>query len=60
MCCADLRSAVCVTYVFTVRAASLCGGQMSYGWIECVGHADRACYDLEQHSRRAGVALQRP
>ena len=19
----------------------------SYGWIECVGHADRACYDLE-------------
>jgi len=23
----------------------------SYGWIECVGHADRACYDLEVHSK---------
>jgi glycyl-tRNA synthetase len=22
----------------------------SYGWIECVGHADRSCYDLTQHS----------
>jgi glycyl-tRNA synthetase len=22
----------------------------SYGWIECVGHADRACYDLQRHS----------
>ena len=31
--------------------------QMSYGWIECVGHADRACYDLEQHSRRTGVPM---
>jgi glycyl-tRNA synthetase len=30
---------------------------MSYGWIECVGHADRACYDLEQHAKRTGVAL---
>lgn len=30
---------------------------MSYGWIECVGHADRACYDLEQHSRRTGVPM---
>ena len=32
--------------------------QMSYGWIECVGHADRACYDLQQHSKRTGVPLQ--
>jgi glycyl-tRNA synthetase len=31
--------------------------KMSYGWIECVGHADRACYDLEQHSRRTGVPM---
>mmetsp|Transcript_14981 Transcript_14981/g.21200 ORF Transcript_14981/g.21200 Transcript_14981/m.21200 type:complete len:709 (+) Transcript_14981:111-2237(+) len=23
----------------------------SYGWVECVGHADRACYDLEQHAK---------
>jgi len=23
----------------------------SYGWIECVGHADRACYDLDVHSK---------
>ena len=21
----------------------------SYGWIECVGHADRSCYDLTKH-----------
>ena len=31
--------------------------QMSYGWIECVGHADRACYDLCQHANRTGVPL---
>jgi glycyl-tRNA synthetase len=31
--------------------------KLSYGWIECVGHADRACYDLQQHSNRTGVAL---
>lgn len=30
---------------------------MSYGWIECVGHADRACYDLTQHAKATGVAL---
>jgi glycyl-tRNA synthetase len=29
----------------------------SYGWIECVGHADRSCYDLTQHSQRTGVPL---
>jgi glycyl-tRNA synthetase len=23
----------------------------SYGWIECVGHADRACYDLAVHAK---------
>jgi glycyl-tRNA synthetase len=28
---------------------------MSYGWIECVGHADRSCYDLEQHSKKTGT-----
>lgn len=31
--------------------------QMSYGWIECVGHADRACYDLEQHSKKTGAIM---
>jgi len=30
---------------------------MSYGWIECVGHADRSCYDLVQHSTRTGVPM---
>lgn len=30
---------------------------MSYGWIECVGHADRACYDLQQHSNATGVPM---
>uniref|UniRef100_A0A914XQF5 Glycine--tRNA ligase n=2 Tax=Plectus sambesii TaxID=2011161 RepID=A0A914XQF5_9BILA len=29
----------------------------SYGWIECVGNADRACYDLEQHYKATGVKL---
>lgn len=24
--------------------------ETSYGWIECVGIADRSCYDLERHS----------
>mmetsp|Transcript_14510 Transcript_14510/g.31509 ORF Transcript_14510/g.31509 Transcript_14510/m.31509 type:complete len:684 (-) Transcript_14510:106-2157(-) len=23
----------------------------SYGWVECVGHADRACYDLSVHGK---------
>ncbi|KAL3922747.1 MAG: hypothetical protein SGILL_002038 [Bacillariaceae sp.] len=23
----------------------------SYGWVECVGHADRACYDLDVHGK---------
>jgi len=31
--------------------------QMSHGWIECVGHADRSCYDLEQHSSKTGIPL---
>jgi glycyl-tRNA synthetase len=31
--------------------------QTSYGWIECVGHADRACYDLSQHAKVTGVSL---
>ena len=31
--------------------------EMSYGWIECVGHADRACYDLEQHSKRTNTPM---
>jgi glycyl-tRNA synthetase len=30
---------------------------LSYGWIECVGHADRACYDLDQHAKKSGVAM---
>jgi len=30
---------------------------MSYGWIECVGHADRAAYDLEVHSAKSKVDL---
>eukprot|EP00048_Salpingoeca_helianthica_P015207 m.225618 g.225618 ORF g.225618 m.225618 type:complete len:669 (-) comp16741_c0_seq1:134-2140(-) len=29
----------------------------SYGWIECVGCADRSCYDLEQHSKATGVSM---
>jgi glycyl-tRNA synthetase len=29
----------------------------SYGWIECVGCADRSAYDLTVHSKRTGEAL---
>ncbi len=29
----------------------------SYGWIECVGCADRACFDLEQHAKATGASL---
>ncbi|KAL3832079.1 hypothetical protein ACJMK2_023757 [Sinanodonta woodiana] len=29
----------------------------SYGWIECVGCADRSCYDLTQHTKSTGVRL---
>jgi glycyl-tRNA synthetase len=31
--------------------------QSSYGWIECVGHADRACYDLEVHSKATKTSM---
>lgn len=29
----------------------------SYGWIECVGCADRSAYDLTQHTKATGVKL---
>lgn len=29
----------------------------SYGWIECVGCADRACYDLSMHTKFTGEKL---
>ncbi|KJH52852.1 glycine--tRNA ligase [Dictyocaulus viviparus] len=29
----------------------------SYGWIECVGNADRSCYDLQQHSKATNTKL---
>ncbi|VDM32501.1 unnamed protein product [Hydatigera taeniaeformis] len=29
----------------------------TYGWIECVGCADRSCYDLTQHQEATGVRL---
>lgn len=31
---------------------------MSAGWVECVGHADRACFDLENHMRASGTSLE--
>ncbi|KAH0868193.1 hypothetical protein HID58_075215 [Brassica napus] len=31
--------------------------ESSYGWIECVGIADRSAYDLRAHSEKSGVAL---
>lgn len=32
--------------------------ETSYGWIECVGNADRAAYDLTVHSKRSGESLE--
>jgi len=29
----------------------------SYGWIECVGHADRTCFDLKQHTLGSKISL---
>ncbi|KAL7676385.1 hypothetical protein ACOME3_002639 [Neoechinorhynchus agilis] len=29
----------------------------SYGWVECVGCADRSCYDLNQHSKATETDL---
>jgi glycyl-tRNA synthetase len=29
----------------------------SYGWIECVGIADRSCFDLSQHSMKSNETL---
>jgi len=29
----------------------------SYGWVECVGHADRSCFDLERHSESSNEEL---
>jgi len=29
----------------------------SYGWIECVGNADRACFDLTVHEKATGKTL---
>jgi glycyl-tRNA synthetase len=31
--------------------------QSSYGWVECVGHADRACFDLEVHSKATRTSM---
>lgn len=31
--------------------------ESSYGWVECVGCADRACFDLSQHSGVTGERL---
>jgi len=31
--------------------------QSSYGWVECVGHADRACYDLEVHGKDTNTSM---
>lgn len=29
----------------------------SYGWVECVGCADRSAFDLGQHTKATGVKL---
>ncbi|XP_066921530.1 glycine--tRNA ligase-like [Clytia hemisphaerica] len=34
-----------------------CELKTSYGWIECIGCADRACFDLQQHTNASGEKL---
>lgn len=34
-----------------------CELKTSHGWIECVGLADRSCYDLQQHTNACGEKL---
>jgi len=34
-----------------------CELKTSYGWVECVGLADRSCFDLEQHTKASGEKL---
>lgn len=29
-----------------------------YGWVECVGHADRAAFDLRAHTKATGINLE--
>ena len=29
----------------------------SYGWVECVGHADRSCFDLDAHASVTGRSM---
>lgn len=29
----------------------------SYGWVECVGCADRSCFDLTNHAQATGARL---
>lgn len=31
--------------------------ETSYGWVECVGHADRACYDLQVHGTATKTSM---
>eukprot|EP00736_Rhodelphis_marinus_P005085 Rmarinus@m.23892 len=31
--------------------------ETSYGWVECVGHADRSCFDLTMHAEKAKTDL---
>ncbi|OQR93363.1 glycyl-tRNA synthetase [Achlya hypogyna] len=31
--------------------------QLSSGWVECAGHADRSCYDLQVHAAKSKVEM---
>ena len=32
--------------------------ELSYGWVEIVGHADRSCFDLTKHAERTKTELK--
>lgn len=43
-----------IIFVLTIDFLLLFSSQ---GWVECVGCADRSCYDLNQHTKATGTRL---
>lgn len=45
-----------ITWYYSLIIAFMCIFCFQ-GWVECVGCADRSCYDLNQHSKATGTKL---
>jgi hypothetical protein len=57
--CSELVHGLIISYHFNFAFQDCWDAEVltSYGWIECVGNADRACYDLHQHYKMTNVKL---